>query len=136
MGLKSSGGTPLRVQIRLGFPTTNDASPPFARLEVIDQASHLTFLEVELDADAFMRLMSNQSAYADAALCKYLGRIGKEMQHESHDLPGAAFKDQADADAAGRSWADDNDWETVTVHKAHNHWHMTGRRWVTPEAAS
>lgn len=137
MGLKSSAGRQLPMGVRLSSPLNNGTEQQVVRLEITDLTSRMIVMEIELDPDAFMALMTNRGAEGMAGVTTRLDRVGKTMQHETLTFPPAEFGNQLAADAAGRAWAEEEGWDTVDVHRTNSsHWVLTGRRWIEPEAAS
>lgn len=134
MGLKTAGAPVLPMQVRLSFPINGgEGLEQTSRLEIVDDASHMAVMEIEMDPLQLFALLGGKTAYVDAAVTARLDRVGKEMEHTAKHLDRSVFKDQADADAAAEAWRVAKGWDTASVSRNNvGHWVMTGRRWVTP----
>lgn len=134
MGINPGGRTDGHVSIALAHPSSNGGETPIVRVEVTDRASRIVVLQVELDAEQFLSLMANRTAYGPASWTNHTDRIGKVMQHDNVILPSETFPNPEAAKLGAEVWGQENGW-TYTDARRNNvgSWVFTGRRWVDPE---
>lgn len=134
MGISPGGRTDGHVSIALAHPSSNSGETPIVRLEVTDRASRIVVLQVELDAEQFLNLMANRTAYGPASWTSHTDRIGKVMRHDSAILPPETFPNVEAAKLGAEVWGQENGW-TYTDARRNNasSWVFTGRRWDDPE---
>lgn len=127
MGLKEQGRQ-LSMRVRLSRPINYGA---VFYLEIIDEASRMVIMELELDAEAFADLMSNREARVTAGVTTALDRIGLVMQHGSETRPGSEYGNQMAADHHAQKWAEVNGWTSWSANRDNvGNWVFVGRRWV------
>lgn len=130
MGLKTSG----RQLDMLATLTRTLNSDGMFHLEIVDKASRMVVMELELDAEAFANLMSNRQAEAPAGVSTRLDRIGLVMQHGSETRPNGEYGNQMAADHHAQKWAEVNGWTDWSARRNNvGAWVFTGRRWVDPQ---
>jgi len=137
MGLRES--KPGEVSIRLGYPTNNTRENRYASLEVTDEASGMMILEVDLEADQLLALMSGSTAYVTATiLVPKPERVGKLLEVTSTMIrngTGSTHDQEAAAEATAAGYRDQG-WEDVSSRRVRDGINVTARRWVERPAAT
>lgn len=130
MGLRQR--KPGEVSLRLGYPTNNTREGRYASLEVTDEASGMVILEVDLEPDQLLALMSGSTAYSVASiLVPKPERVGKVLEVASAMVRNGDYYGQEQEVAAQDlvKTYQDQGWEDVTSRRVRDGISITARRW-------
>ncbi len=89
--------------ISIGRVSCGGQEPDYIHMEIEDNTSRVTFLEIKMDFETFAKVITGQSSLPIEFEVRNLDKIGKRFEHKTEEVPVAltnGFIDDDQIDAA------------------------------------